>query len=182
MTRVAWTFLLVLGGLLLVVVISILAMAVIRARRRAQQDDNRTLPEVAVYLETLLRRGHNRAFIIITDVPTDVFVQFAKYIRPEREIGLQLGFPRAPWSESFYERLQSFLDRHRIPFSIQPTGDEPVTEMLHVDCQRDVQQAVFLVERIFRDVFNVPTSHRFRVRGEGMSFKDELIDTRLPDE
>lgn len=177
-----WISLALIVGLVVVVVSTILVVAVIRARRRAEHDDNRTLGEVRAYLETLLRRGHNKAFIIITDIPTDAFVQFAKYVRPEREIGLQLGFPRAPWSEPFYERLQAFLERHEIAFSVQPTGREPVTEMLHVDCQRDVERALFLVERIFREVFDVPASRTFRVRGEGMSFKDELIDAAAPDE
>lgn len=104
------------------------------------------MAEVRTYLETLLRRGHDRACIIITDIPTDAFVQFAKYVRPGRETGLQLGFPRAPWSEPFYERLQAFLERHEIAFSVQPTGGEPVTEFLHVDCLRDHGRWKWLVD------------------------------------
>jgi hypothetical protein len=61
---------------------TILAVAAIMARRKAKQDDNRTLGEVRADLETLLRRGHNQAFIIITDIPTDVFVQFAFSVQP----------------------------------------------------------------------------------------------------
>jgi hypothetical protein len=178
---VIWITLAAVAGLIVCAISTILGLAVIRARRRAKADDRRTLAEVPGYLQTLLRRGYDRAFIIITDIPTDRFVQFAKYVRPQREIGLQLGFPRVEWSEEFYEAVQAFLEAHDIPFSIQPTGAPPVTEMLHVDCGRDVDRATFLVERIFRDIFAIPADRSFRVRGEGMSFKDELIDITPPE-
>jgi hypothetical protein len=179
---VVWIAFAALTSLVVVAIGTILVLAVIRARRRAKADDRRTLAEVKDYLQTLLRRGYDRAFIVITDIPTDRFVQFAKYVRPQREIGLQLGFPRAEWSEAFYEKVQALLEDHDIPFSIQPTGARPVTEMLHVDCGRDVDRAIFLIERIFRDIFAIPADRSFRVRGEGMSFKDELIDIARPEE
>jgi hypothetical protein len=144
--------------------------------KRPLYHKNVTLPEIGIHLRALLKRGYDGGFIIIEDMKSEKFIQFAKYVRENGNIGLESSFPRAPWSEKYYEKLKDFLRSQNIPFLAQPVTSDPVTEFIDIDCHSDIDLAVRLVEGIFCNVFQV-RELSFRVRGENISAKDELVDS-----
>jgi hypothetical protein len=171
MTYLVW------GGVIALVVFALLIIVVTLARQ-PYYHRNITLEEIPVYVSALWKRGYDRGFLVIEDMKSDKFVQFAKYIKEKGHIGIRLDFPRAPWSEPYYEKLRYFLRDHDIPFSTQSVETQPVTEFLHVDCGSDLQRACRIVEGIFRDVFDT-SEPVFKVWGHNISAEDKLIDSKV---
>lgn len=81
-----------------------------------------TLADVRAQADLLLRRGYEGGVMIVTDVPSDRFVQFKKYIHRKGEFGLELGFPKAPWSLSYYDDVVTLVERQGIPFVLIRRG------------------------------------------------------------
>jgi hypothetical protein len=64
--------------------------------------DNLKAGDLKTVADLLLRSGREGGFIVITEKGSGRFVQFRKYIHRKGEFGLELGFPKAPWSETYY--------------------------------------------------------------------------------
>lgn len=157
------------------IVLSIFVLVIMMAKR-PHYHKNVTLAQIRVHLEALLKRGYDGGFIIIEDMKSDKFVQFGKYIKEKGNIGLELGFPKAPWAEMYYDKFKGFLRSENIRYVTQSVNSKPVTEFIDVDCHTDIDLALKLVEGIFCDVFQIKEPS-FKVRGENISAKDELIDS-----
>lgn len=158
------------------VVVCIAIIIVLMLGRRPHYHKNLTIPQVRIHFDALLKRGYNGGFIIIEDMNSERFIQFAKYIKKKGEIGLELSFPKAPWSEVYYEKFKQWLRSEKIPFIIQSVDSTPVTEFIDIDCRSNIGMALGLVESIFKDVFQI-REPLLRVRGEKISAKDILIDS-----
>ena len=169
MTALAAVLAILLGGF------GCYCVVIVRSRRK--QFDSLTLPDVRNWIEILLKRGRDGGFIIITDIPSGKFVQIKKYVRRTGDYGLRMDFPKAPWSLAHYDAVSDVLQKDAVSFSALPTDDDPVTEVIVVDFHRDTGLALAVVERILFDVFGLPRDRRFRLRGEDISYKDEVIDT-----
>ncbi|MFQ5846382.1 MAG: hypothetical protein ACE5IQ_01770 [Candidatus Methylomirabilales bacterium] len=165
------TYLLFAALIALGIVVLLMIMA-----NRPHYHKNVTLPQIRVHLHALLKRGYDGGFIIIEDMKSEKFVQYAKYIKDKGNIGLELSFPRASWSETYYEKLKDFLRSQNIPFRVQPVDSETVTEFIDIDCHSNIELALHLVEGIFCNIFHIEDPS-FRVRGENISARDELIDS-----
>ncbi len=152
------------------------AIAIALLAKRPYRIKYVTLQKLPIYLDALLKRGHNGAFLRIEDMDSEKFLQFSKYIQPNRRIGLELSFPKSPWSEPYYQELKSFLRRQHINFDITPMEAAPTEEFLDVDCQSDLALAERLAEGIFREVFQRRGELFFRLTPINISAKDELID------
>ncbi len=156
-----------------VAVISLMAAATIVIAvaywRHLAKYRNLRLTDMRRHLEMLLQRGHDRAFLSIREMHSERFVQFAKYIRPDGECGVWLGFPRAPWSEPYYGRLLEEFRRVGVEVERQETVETLVTEFTIVDCGEDMERAMALVEIIFLRIFRSGPDVRLNVLSEGIS-------------
>jgi len=76
------------------------------------------------FLEVLLRRGQPDGFMVVRPSSTgeeEPFVQFAKRVDRARPAHLELAFPLAPWSETYFAPLERALAAAQIPYTVQPT-------------------------------------------------------------
>jgi hypothetical protein len=109
---------------------------------------------------------------------SDRFVQFAKYILENGEYGIWLGFPRAPWSQPYYDKLREELRRADFELETQETGEKVVSEFTLVDCGADVERAMQLVEIVFVRVFGSGPAVRLSVRAQDVSPREEVVRDR----
>lgn len=139
--------------------------------------DEQTIADVKHKADRLLRRGYEGGFMIVSERQSDRFVQFRKYIHHRGEFGLELGFPRAPWSTKYYDRVLQLVETEGLPVVVQPTNDSPVTEFLFADFGRDTDRLAFVIGRIFHDIFAMPQQQTFRIRPKGLAAQDVLVDS-----
>lgn len=136
---------------------------------------------VSGFLQDVLRRGYAGGTLTL-DVPrTEMFVQFRKYIKPSASIGLEFGFPRAAWSEPYYEKLLTLLAARSIPFRREPVDDPTpggVTEFVTVDCGATQDLALELTTLTLVDVFGCSSTDPIEARLQGISVHDEYVLTR----
>lgn len=128
------------------------------------------------FIDALLRRGRDGAFLIIKENDSKRFIQFSKYIKVKGDFGIELSFPRTDWSLPYYEDFQNYLKRQNIPFVIQKTNTSPTSEFTDVDCGQDTTRAISLIEGVFREVFKQGSSPAYEIEGRGISARDILID------
>jgi hypothetical protein len=134
------------------------------------------IQELPRCLDTLLRRGYDGGHVLITAPGGSPFVQFRKYLTPDGGYGLCLGFPRAPWSEPFYDDVMKQAIALGADPEIIPTGEEPVTEFLEVDTGDRVELASSIASAILVDVFGLEETSRVRVTFHSVSPSD--VDVR----
>ena len=125
-------------------------------------------------LDVLLRRGYDGGYLILTDLATDRFTQFRKYVYPHGQFGLTTHFPRVDWTEQFYSGVQDVLRHMRIPF--QRKIMEEGIETIEADFGKDLDAATEFGTRIFTEVFGLDRPS-ISATGDGMSPFDETIDT-----
>ena len=106
-------------------------------------------------LAILLQRGYDLGFVIF-EMPGDQrFVEFSKYVRDPHNRGVQLDFPRSPWSEPYYEQVKSLLEGKGIRYQVEDTPNGPVREFIQVDFGQDIAGAAATGREIFERVFRV---------------------------
>jgi hypothetical protein len=111
-------------------------------------------------LDILLQRGYDLGFVVF-EMPGDQrFLEFSKYVRDAKNQGVQLDFPRAPWSEAYYEQVKSLLEGKSIRYQVEDTPDGPVREFIQVDFGQDLAGAALTGREIFERVFRVDPSTR----------------------
>lgn len=111
-------------------------------------------------LDILLRRGYDLGFVVF-EMPGDQrFVEFSKYVRDPQNRGVQLDFPRSPWSEPYYEQVKSLLEGRGIRYQVEDTRNGPVREFIQVDFGQDIDGAARTCQDIFERVFRVDPKTR----------------------
>jgi hypothetical protein len=132
------------------------------------------------YLEGLLNRGYYGAHMIV-NLPRSAgrgcFIQFRKYLQPDGAAVLEFGFPLARWSESYYERVCSLVEREELSAERVPTGRSDVREFLQVNLGQDLDAAQGLATAVMREVFGVSPDEVVRVTLHDISPLDERIGT-----
>jgi hypothetical protein len=128
--------------------------------------------ELRRYLDALLRRGYDGGHVLITAPDGSPFVQFRKYITPDGGYGLCLGFPRAPWSEPFYDEVMKQVIALGANPEIIPTGEQPVTEFMEVDTGDRVELAESIASTILVDIFGLEDTTSVRVTFHNISPND----------
>lgn len=156
---------------------AICLLLAVLARRHMKSFENVDRAGVQMYLEMLLKRGVDGAFIIVDEVMSKRFIQFRKYIRRNGVTGLECHFPQAPWSSTYYDRVIGLLDREKLHFDQVQGSGTPVSDFIRIDFDGDVTSATRLVEQIFIEVFGC-SALSVRVRSHGISSKDEFINRR----
>lgn len=134
------------------------------------------------YLEVLLYRGYDRGFMIMEAPDRRRFIQFSKYIKNEKNVGLQFDFPRAPWSEEYFGSLKAVLDQRDYEYQIQHVNPSPkhrlenqVSEFLVVDLGQYLDKASELSKLVFLEVFKLNPSDTVALWFVHISVHDEKI-------
>lgn len=145
--------------------------------RRVQDETWGHLDEGGVHrgLSLLLRRGYDGATAIFTDRTSGSFVQFRKYIHAPGSYGIEMHFPKAPWSARYYTGVEDVLKKHGLEYERVPLDSEPTVEVLWVDFSRDVDRASSVTADIVRDVFGRPEI-RLKLQAEDICPLDELVE------
>ena len=156
----------------------LLAVALIRTHRRIVRPWQ-CLDETGIErgLALLLKRGYDGGYGIFTDKQTARFIQFRKYIVNRGEIGLEMHFPRAPWSERFYREVPPLLNRLGIPYSRVPLATDPVVEVIQADFGADIVAASRFAADVATEVFGMTTVCLDFVANDICPL-DELVDDR----
>ncbi len=130
------------------------------------------------YLEVLLYRGYDRGFIII-QIPTDKkakrFLQFAKYIDGEKDVGLRFDYPLIEWSIPYYRKLKEIFEREQIEFEILKTGENDISEFLFVDVKKDLDTAAKISILILQEIYKLKPNDFVELYFWNVSAQDEQI-------
>jgi hypothetical protein len=127
-------------------------------------------------LAVLLKRGYDGAVAVLTDTETGMFLQFRKYVGPD-EVGLEMHFPRAPWSEPFYDGVQNVLNTFGVSFERVAMGvNQPTVEVIHADFGRRVPIAARVVSEIVLALFRRPHIS-MQMRADDICPLDQTVET-----
>jgi len=103
------------------------------------------------------------------------FLQFRKYIKSRSNVGLEFGFPLAPWSGEYYEKVKESLERKDIDYSIAGTNERVVTEFLLIDLRQDVEKGIEVARLILREVFGLRPDEKISLYFVNVSPREERI-------
>lgn len=115
------------------------------------------------YITLLLKRGRRDALMIIRDVRSSRFVQFARYSRPDGTVGVVVEFPEAQWSACCYDSVRRILQATGRPVKETLGCSTRLVDVLNLDCGTDVALARRVVEQIFLGPFGVTGPLQYRV-------------------
>jgi hypothetical protein len=138
------------------------------------------LDEAGVHrgLSMFLKRGYDGSVAVLTDRSTGLFIQFRKYIHEPGQYGIESHFPRAPWSQRYYQGIQDVLKLRGVAFERVAAADgDPTVEFIHVDFGHDIDSATAIVAQIVVEVFLLPKVE-MRLRAEEICVKDVLVDRK----
>ena len=124
----------------------------------------------------LLRQGFHGGFLII-DVGDGRFLQLAKYIRRPKDYGIELGFPRAKWSEKYYDPVRELCAQENVSWRVERgEGKSDPLDFLFVDFGPDDVAANKFVVKILREIFHIDSVSPLYCRLENASPENRLID------
>lgn len=119
-----------------------------RYRRNANDD-------LSKFFKALLYDvNYPRGFLDIEAPNKNRFIQFARY-QKGRKPGIQFDFPRAPWSENYYDKLNGILYDKEIDFETQEVGESVVVSFITVDLKQDWAKAMDLANLVLLEVFGL---------------------------
>lgn len=110
---------------------------------------------VSVSLAGLLYNGSDGAWIRISESTRGRFVQFRKQYDSDGRGRIEAIFPRAAWSESYYDSIRRLLEGLDVEIERVALREEDApVEYLRADFGQDVQKGAVFVIRAFREVFS----------------------------
>lgn len=134
------------------------------------------------FLQVLLYRGFDRGYLVIETRGGRRFVQFSKYIRSRRNVGLRFDFPRAPWSEAYFETLRGLLEGHGFEYDVRraepaeaAAARPPVSEFVVVDLKQDLEAAARLTRLALLEVFKLGPDEPITLFFVNVSPREERI-------
>ena len=125
--------------------------------------------------KVLLYRGYDGGLMFIEAPDRKRFLQFRKYIKSKSNVGIELGFPLAPWSGEYYEIVKESLERKGIDYSIAGTSGRVTTEFLLIDLKQDVGKGVEVARLILGEVFGLIPDETISLYYVNVSPKEERI-------
>lgn len=160
-------------------VVGVLITATVETARSPQPWRSRDFNEVKAWLSSLLRRGYDGGSVVFTHKKTDRSIGFRKYIVNDGGYGLELFVPQPTSFSVSIPKLKDCCEE--LGFGWRETEESPVgqtSEVLLVDCARDVERAFDLAHRIWTGVFSLSTDTFYEREGSQISPHDELVDSR----
>ena len=168
-----------LGFLSLTAFLAILGQAGWKTRQLSRDDwalNNHGFDKMPEVIEWALRYCLNRGFMVIEDRNSEHFIVFRKSISRNGKIGLELGFPEAPWSTRYITELQDALTTSGTSFRKTRKYYGDFTTLIHVDCGQDIDKAVDLAHQCFFEIFGLAPGTRFKSKPSYYSSLNDDVD------
>ena len=108
----------------------------------------RTLESIYGPMNDLLKRGYDGGFLLINISNTKRFLQVRKYINAPGKYGIELAFPKAPWSIPYFDSVCALCDRNGQPYTIAQDKFNGPLSFLYADFGKDVEKAFFMIREI----------------------------------
>jgi hypothetical protein len=148
--------------LIIIVAVLVLLYLLMWFLRRPPRYRRIVSDDLSKFFNALLNDDYPAGFLVIEAPDKNRFVQFARYTK-DREPGIQFDFPRAPWSEPYYGKLNRILSDKGIDFETQAIGENTVVSFITVDLQKDLTKAMELARLVLVDVFGLGPDDRIKV-------------------
>ncbi len=136
----------------------------------------KTLVELIVPIQDLLRRGFDGGILLIDVANTDYFIQLRKYIVAPGNYGIELCFPNSEWSYHFFQKLRRTCDDEKIKYSITGKTDGNPIDFLCIDFGKDTNSAYEFIKKIILEIFRMDNKVKLFVRLENAAVDDRLVD------
>ena len=161
---------------ILAIVATVALVAVLFGLWRAAKGPRHTIDSLKRPIRDLLNRGFDGGLLFITVPGRQDFLQLVKRIERPGVYGIQVHFPRAAWSESYFEAVKAHAERNGLSiFETQVTGESPL-RFLIVEFGKDPDAAHDFVQYVLREVFSANEKRGFFVRLENADVRDVLVD------
>ena len=142
------------------VAILLIALWLVPAVRGAPTGAN----QLEAPLRQLLMSNLENAFLSVRPkFSREHFLQFAKYQTSEGRQGLELAFPNAPWSETYFPKVVTAASVQGLQYEIKEAEGD-VVQYVFVKFGDSIHSAAQFAESILSDMFCFKPSYRFRVR------------------
>ncbi|MBI9099529.1 MAG: hypothetical protein JEY91_13685 [Spirochaetaceae bacterium] len=133
-----------------------------------------TQNQLGKYFKILLYRGYDGGYTIIEGSLKKTFLQYKKYIT-ENEVYLEMSFPKAKWSQEYYDRLKEYLEKREIKYRINNSSESPI-EFIDINCSNDIDFCTALTRDIFVNIFDYTDDDlNYKIKFYDVSPKDEKI-------
>ncbi len=135
----------------------------------------KNLDEFERFLEGLIVQGSEGSILIVEDKKTKKFVQFVK-LGKSKKAKLHFGFPDAPWSKRYFQRVEDAFKKRNIQYTINPTGEDVVTRFLDVDIF-EINKGVEIAKIAFH-AMDIPASGHFQAYYAGDLDEDYIKEVK----
>lgn len=124
----------------------------------------RRVDEIAPALEQLLRSSLENPIITIRPkfVP-NTFLQFSRYPVDSSSYGIELAFPQAQWSESYFPKVVTLASKSGEEYEIVE-DEKHGLRFVFVKFGASTKRAARFAENVLTEVLGFPDTYRFRVR------------------
>lgn len=135
--------------------------------------------DVVIPIDSLLKMGLNKGFLILQTASLSRFIQYQKYINAKSEYGIKLMFPCAKWSFNYVAKLETYLKYKCFDYSreILLYNDN---DMLYIaaDFGMDTVKAAEVAQYILIDLFGLKQGDKCYAMLHNATPWNELIDKK----
>jgi hypothetical protein len=123
----------------------------------------RGIEDISSALEQLLESNlENPILTIRPQFARNKFLQFSRYPL-DSSYGIELAFPRAGWSESYFSKVVTLASKSDEAYEIVD-DEEPGLRFVFVKFGASTKGAAHFAENVLTNIFGFPETYRFRIR------------------
>ncbi len=144
--------------LILALVIGILIYIALKKMSKGELRGN---DEFMKYIEWLLNKGYSNGTLMIDHAKSNKFLQLSKYVKANKDYGIELAFPDAEWSKNYYRKLERLCKEENYTYNFN-TGSDGM-KFLHIDFGKNTKRANECTKSILIKVFELPEKEKYHV-------------------
>jgi len=162
--------------MIIIALLLLCALGIVLLVYKGMKGPSRTLEDLIVPIQDLLRRGYDGGILLIDVAHKKYFLQLRKYIVGAGNYGIELCFPNSDWSHDVFQKLREICNREKIEYVITEKNDTSPIEFLCIDFGKDSYAAHEFIKRIILELFGMDNNVKLFVRLENATVEDRLID------
>ena len=125
--------------------------------------------ELVQYFETLLFRGSDASFMVISKRKHMQFIQFSKTVISKGIVDMHLVFPKAKWSEKYIYSIENILKENNVEYIIARKTIESPLEFIDANLHCDIKKCVTIVLFIFDNIFRINPDIKYILKFSSIS-------------
>ena len=125
----------------------------------------------------LYNRGFDGGVLTLWIPKRKEFLQFSKYIG-RKNAGIQMDYPLAEWSKSYYDSLKKILNENNIDFDIETTKTKSVPQFIVVDFKDDLEKVFDTIILIMDRLYGLSIDNEIIITIENISPIEEKIGVK----